>query len=66
MNFRYHPEDIASALCGWVGSGPEEREDVLSALYHLDSIRQNKYNPDYWRSFWKVLEDIVDSTYLPF
>ena len=35
------------------------RDDVICALYDIKATCENKYNADYWRVLWRVLESIV-------
>ena len=32
--------------------------DLENALYNLREYAKNEYNPDFWRTFWNVLQNI--------
>ena len=56
------PQEIALTLYELIKDMDyeEEKEQVLSdienALYYLKAIADNKYNADYFRTFYKALE----------
>ena len=59
------PQEIALALYEHIKDMDymdyeDEKESVLSdfenALYYLKAIAENKYNADYFRTFYKALE----------
>lgn len=64
----YYPNDIAFALVGLSGAeiydeNGEQNPDVKdceNALYQLMAIAENKYNSDYYRKIWDVLENLTE------
>lgn len=36
----------------------KELEDIENFLYHLKTIAKNKYNKEYFRTFWNLLQSI--------
>lgn len=63
MEERYDCEEIATALCK-LSSGDEivdadVMRDLTEALYQLQAIASNKYNADYYRTFWNMLQKIA-------
>lgn len=64
----YYPNDIAFALVGLSGAeiydeNGEQNPDVQdceNALYQLMAIAENKYNSDYYRKIWDVLENLTE------
>ena len=36
----------------------ETTKELEDAIYQLKAMAQNKYNNDYWRTFYKVLQSI--------
>ena len=67
MTFKaeYYPDDIAEALCRLAGEDfPEDYDSrnespYSEALYHLMAICENKYNNEYYRSFYRLLERVT-------
>lgn len=61
----YYPDDIAEGLCRLAGEdfpeGYDERNDhdYTECLYQLMAICENEYNNDYYRSFYRLLENVV-------
>lgn len=56
----YCSEDIAKALCYYAVEDEETIDDVKKALDALKAICENKYNSDYYRTLWKVLQRLTD------
>ena len=57
--FVVSPEDIADAMIAEGDAEEADRDDLENALYQLKAIAENKYNADYWRTFYKKLQNIV-------
>lgn len=36
------------------------KNDIVHALYDIKAIAENKYNADFWRTFYKVLSDVFN------
>ena len=54
--------DIALILCDAVGTkNKQDFEDIENALYHIKTIAENKYNFDYWRTFYNSLLTIAEN-----
>lgn len=34
----------------------QTKKDIENALYNLKAYAQNEYNPDYWRTFYNLLQ----------
>lgn len=63
MKFEYYPDEIANALLRHTNMSKEEAiDDVTGALYDIKAICENRYNSEYWRTFWKVLEALTSCT----
>lgn len=63
MKFEIHPTDLAVELCKIAGCKDWfDTNQVISYLYNLKTICENKHNDDYYRTFWKILEKIVQNT----
>ena len=67
MKFEYFPQEIAAALIdiAHVDDEPTEGnktmyENTISALYDLKAICENRYNADYYRDFYKLLERVTE------
>lgn len=61
-HYYYSPGEIAEAL-QTIAEAPEEaREDLTNALYFLQAAAQNKYNHDYFRVLYNVLQIITEKT----
>ena len=67
MSFKaeYYPEEIAAVLMNLAGEdfvmddeGRPESE-YTEALYTLLAICENKYNSEYYRSFYRLLERVT-------
>lgn len=67
MSFKaeYYPEEIAAVLMNLAGEefvmedeGRPESE-YTECLYTLMAICQNKYNNEYYRSFYRLLERVT-------
>ena len=72
MEFLYYPDEIASALYklasdqdfnDYTETQRQEVEQITDCLYQLKAICENKYNNDYYRTFYKCLERITDINY---
>lgn len=67
-NYEVMPDDIANALVKLVDFGNDTesenqaKDHLTDALYYLDAICQNKYNSDYFRTFYNVLATIADKS----
>lgn len=62
MKFKYYPDDIAAALASIAGVKDHSTIDAASgALYDLKSICENRYNSEYLRDFWRLLEAVTDT-----
>lgn len=64
-NYKYEVSEIAEKLCNMtkkynVPSTENIITDVTNALYELEAMTQNEYNKNYWRTFYQVLQDIID------
>lgn len=67
FNIEKYPQEIADRLYelqkdfDWADY-EEEKEEILddleNAIYYLKSICENEYNNNYFRTFYKVLENI--------
>lgn len=58
--FYLYPEEIAESICDYIGeNGGETVGDVAEALNTLKAICENKYNSDYYRTFYKVLDKLA-------
>ncbi len=60
--------DIAEVLLDTAGSFEEEEKDELislleQAVYDVQQIAKNKYNHDYWRVLFNVLDKITEKKY---
>lgn len=63
MKFEYYPQDIAAALAEIAKeTDPEIIENITGALYDLKAICENRYNKDYYRDMWRVLEKVAENT----
>lgn len=56
-----YPDEIAQTLCNLASENPDEQtvNDCEEAIYQLAAIAENPYNSDYYRTLYKVLEEIV-------
>lgn len=64
--FEASPDEIARKLyelCGYYTPDKQEQvqdiKDLEEAIYNIKAIAQNKYNSDYYRTFWNALQMIV-------
>ena len=62
----YYPQEIASALLRSSMDLTDEefyelRNHLENALYDVMAIAENKYNHDYWRVLWNVLQNWAES-----
>ena len=61
MKFEYFPDEIATALCEYTNVTDKEIYDnCIGALYDLKAICENRYNAEYFRDMYKVLEKFVE------
>lgn len=67
MEFEKYPNEIASRLYELAKDMDymdyeDEKEQVLNdlenALYYLKAICENEYNDEYFRTFYRILENI--------
>ena len=64
--YEIHPADIAHRLVIMADFGNDTEaantaeEHLTDALYHLDTVASNKYNNDYFRTFYNILAMITD------
>lgn len=62
---RYYPQDIAETLINIYRNNDDSistefiEEDVIKSIYDIKAICENKYNAEYWRVLYRVLEDIT-------
>ena len=58
----YYPDDITTALINCSGKQyePNQAKQIEEALYQLAAIAENPYNSDYYRTLYKLLEDITE------
>ena len=58
----YYPDDITTALINCSGKQyePNQAEQIEEALYQLEAIAENPYNSDFYRTLYKLLEDITE------
>lgn len=49
------PDEIADVLINLANVSDETKDDLIEAIYQLQAIAQNKYNNDYYRTFYNVL-----------
>ena len=59
MKFEYYPWDVAAALVELGGGNNKTVDELTNALYHIKALCENEYNSDYWRVFYKTLEEIT-------
>lgn len=63
MRFEYFPADIAAALAEIAGmTDGETIENIIGALYDLKAICENRYNAEYYRDLYRVLEKVTYTT----
>lgn len=61
MKFEYFPDEIAIALCEYTHITDKEIYDnCIGALYDLKAICENRYNAEYFRNMYRVLEKFVE------
>lgn len=60
-NLRYYPDEIAEKLCYLANEGKDGKiyDECTEALYQLLATAQNPYNADYYRTLYKVLEEVA-------
>ena len=56
-----YPDEIAQTLCNIASENPDEQtvKDCEEAIYQLAAIAENPYNSDYYRTLYRVLEEIA-------
>lgn len=56
-----YPDEIAQTLCIIASENPNEQtvKDCEEAIYQLAAIAENPYNSDYYRTLYRVLEEIA-------
>jgi hypothetical protein len=68
FKINYYPDDIASVLYklssdidiqDYSENKEHEIRDLQECLYQLLAIAQNKYNSEFYRTFWNCLERIT-------
>lgn len=77
FNVEIYPDEIAEALCDLAARGKEADEQLLvgkpglivlneceKAISHLKATAENPYNFEYFRTLYKVLEEIVKTNEL--
>lgn len=61
MKFKYFPDEITTALCEYANITDKETYDnCIGALFHLKVICENRYNAEYFRDMYRVLEKFVE------
>lgn len=61
MKFKYFPDEITTALCKYTNTTDKETyENCVGALYDLKAICENRYNAEYFRDMYRVLEKFVE------
>ena len=65
FNVEYYPEDITEKLLYLterIDTEPKKRKqverEIIDCLYWIQAAAGNEYNQDYWRTFYKTLENI--------
>ena len=62
IEYTYDCEEMANALCSLaVDNLSSTKRDVEDALYQLTAIAENKYNSEYYRTLWRILQTITDN-----
>ena len=60
MKFKYYPDEIAAALAKLAGETDTEIVgNVGGALYDLKAICENRYNAEYFRDCYRLLERVA-------
>lgn len=60
MKFEFYPDEIAAALAKLAGeTDPEIIGNTTGALYDLKAICENRYNSDYFRDCYRLLERVA-------
>lgn len=63
MKFEYFPGDIAVAIAKVAGeTNPAIIDSATGALYELKAICENRYNNEFYRDFYKLLEKFTEVT----
>lgn len=62
FNVEVYPDEIAQTLCSLASENPDEEtiKDCEKALYQLKATAENHYNSDFYRTLYRVLEEIVN------
>lgn len=66
MNFNIdiYPDELAEGLSKLARNyNKNTTREIEDFLYNLKAICENSYNSSYYRTFWKVLERIIDMSY---
>ena len=63
-NLNYATDEISEQLCrlaeGYNGDPDEHTvKETEYALYQIKTMAENPYNNEYWRTLWKVLQNIT-------
>ena len=61
MKTEFGTDDIAKCLCklGQQSSSGDIYKDSEEALFRLQCICENKYNFDFYRTLWNLLQDVA-------
>ena len=61
MKFTYYPAEITNAICKKIGEADKAKiTDIIDAVYQLKTLCENEYNSDYYRTFYKALEELTE------
>lgn len=61
FNTVYYPDEITKAFSSLVTDiTEEEKKDLENGLYYLHTICGNKYNSEYFRTTYKILERVAE------
>lgn len=66
MNFNIdiYPDELAESLSKLAKNyNKNTTKEIEDFLYNFKAICENPYNASYYRTFWKVLERIVEVNY---
>ena len=59
-----HPDEIAETICKNAENyykndyDEDDKKSITECLYWVKSAAENPQNPDYWRVFYKSLQDL--------
>ena len=63
MAFDYFPDDIAAALARIAGiTDGDTIDSITGALYNLKAICENRYNAEFYRDLYRILEKVTYTT----